>query len=88
MPYVDNRTRAELEKRTPQTPGELNYAITQLLIAYTKSQGLSYQTINDINGAVEGAKLEYYFRVARKYEDRKIRENGDVYPQYLVGDIA
>jgi hypothetical protein len=41
--------------------------------------GLSYQTINDIVGALEGAKLEFYRRVAVPYEDKKIIENGDVF---------
>lgn len=30
-------------------------------------------------GALRGAQLEFYARVARPYEDKKIIENGDVY---------
>lgn len=30
-------------------------------------------------GAVEGAKTEFYRRIAVPYEEKKIRENGDVY---------
>jgi hypothetical protein len=40
-----------------------------------------YQAINDCLGALEGAKLELYRRVAAPYEDRKIQENGDVYSE-------
>jgi hypothetical protein len=51
-----------------------------LALAYMDYQKLSYQTINDIVGALEGAKLEFYRRVAVPYEESKRRINGDVYP--------
>jgi len=44
-----------------------------------KEEGLSYRTINDILGALEGAKLEFYRRVAVPYENSKLSENGDIY---------
>jgi len=47
-------------------------------------KGLSYTFINDCVGALEGAKLELYRRVASPYEDKKIAENGDVYPLDLT----
>jgi hypothetical protein len=46
---------------------------------YANVQGLKYKTINDILGALEGAKMEFYRRVVVKYEDSKREENGDVY---------
>lgn len=46
---------------------------------YIKTKGESYQTYNDIMGALEGAKLELYRRKIGIYEDKKIEENGDVY---------
>jgi hypothetical protein len=81
MPYVSQTIRRELyhEGRVPSTPGELNYVITTYLKEYYERQGLNYQTINDIVGALEGAKLEFYRRIAAPYEDTKIKENGDVY---------
>ena len=84
MPYIKQADRKELENytcdgRAPKTAGELNYTITKLVIEYMTNKGLSYQTINDIVGALEGAKLEFYRRVAAPYEDTKIAENGDVY---------
>jgi hypothetical protein len=63
----------------PNEPGQLNYAITCVLKDYIEMNDLNYQTINDIVGALEGAKLEFYRRVAAPYEDTKIKENGDVY---------
>jgi hypothetical protein len=77
MPYIDKHRRDTIVK--PETPGELNFMITELLISYMNENGLNYGTINDIVGACEGAKLEFYRRVAVPYEDIKIKQNGDVY---------
>jgi len=62
-----------------QTPGELNYLVSQLCRNYIDTKTLSYQTINDIVGALEGAKMEFYRRVATPYEQQKCFDNGDVY---------
>lgn len=80
MPYIDQTAREHLKNEMhPHTAGELNYAITLLLIDYVESHGLNYQTIADCLSATEGAKLEFYDRVARPYEDRKAALNGDLY---------
>lgn len=80
MPYIKQSDRIDLEEgRHPQTAGELNYIITNLLIDYTYEKGLNYETINSIIGVLESAKLEYYRRLASSYEDTKIQQNGDVY---------
>lgn len=63
----------------PATAGELNYAITSLILDYTVAHGNSYQIYNEIVGALESCKLEFYARVVRPYEDEKIKENSDVY---------
>jgi hypothetical protein len=78
MPYIKqaDRDRARFQ---PETAGELNYAVSVLLKGYQDRKGLSYQVINDIVGALEGAKAEYYRRVVIPYENEKITENGDVY---------
>ena len=60
--------------------GELNYLITKLGLAYISVHGLSYNTGSDVIKALECAKLEFYHRMLRPYEDSKIRINGDVYP--------
>jgi len=84
MPYIDDeRKRAiwiTIDGETPQTAGELNYCFTFVALEYLKARGKSYQTINDILGALEGCKQEIYRRVAVPYEDGKIKENGDVFP--------
>lgn len=81
MPYIKKERRALLEpKARPTNPGELNYCITLLVRNYiSRHPELNYQGINDILGALEGAKLEFYRRVVAPYEDEKIKENGDVY---------
>lgn len=81
MPYVNVAARRALNSgdRDPETPGELNYVITLELISYLDRMGTSYQSINDIIGALEGAKLEFYRRWVGPFEDDKIKVNGDVY---------
>ncbi len=81
MPYIKLQQREEIELggREPADAGELNYCITRLLMQYLTNHGLSYASINDILGALEGAKGEFYRRVAAPYEDGKIQTNGDVY---------
>ncbi len=80
MPYIKPEDRKRMDEgKVPQTCGELNYDFTQLIKAYVFMKGESYQTYNDIIGALEGAKLELYRRRILPYENRKMAENGDVY---------
>ena len=92
MPYISKKFRDDIG-RPPQegeiaeiincsqiaSAGQLNYAITRLLVNYMNYQGMKYQTFNDIIGALIGAKDEFYRRVVVKYEKDKMFENGDVY---------
>lgn len=81
MPYLTSIDKAHIDAGSPPTTGgELNYAITRLLIEYHYGNGGRYAQINDVMGACAGAQAEFYRRVAAPYEDKKIRENGDVYP--------
>lgn len=77
MPYIkkDRRVDAWFD---PVTPGELNFCFTELIRDYFKDHG-DYQGINDILGALEGAKLEFVRRIVNPYEDKAIDRNGDVY---------
>jgi hypothetical protein len=81
LPYINHIARRALVEGFPVNAGELNYAITLLCRNYWQRTGKSanYQTINDIIGALEGAKLEFYRRVAVPYENSKMLQNGDVY---------
>ncbi len=53
--------------------------INTYLIDYLNYKGESYQTYNDIIGALENAKLEFFRRKISPYEDRKKESNGDIY---------
>jgi hypothetical protein len=83
LPYIkdENNLRHDIYvgNKLPQNPGELNFAITMMLKDYIAEKGQSYQTINDILGALNGASLEFYRRIAVVYENGKISTNGDVY---------
>lgn len=81
MPYITQEDRAALARGlVADGPGELNYAITKLCIQYCEGrEKFGYQYVNDVLGALEGAKLEFYRRFAAPYEDHKIIINGDVY---------
>ncbi len=87
MPYITQDQREYIDrhlhsilfqlKELPYTVGELNYIITKLMIALIKEK--NYTQMNNIIGAMECAKLEFYRRMVAPYEDKKIKENGDVY---------
>ncbi len=81
MPYIDKQMRHHIQfGNGPINSGELNYLITSMLIAYLNKLGkVSYQRINDCLGALEGAKMEFYRRIVVPYEEKKMKENGDVY---------
>lgn len=79
MPYINEKDRKYAQTLGAENPGDLNYIFSYEIKRYVELKGLSYKTINDVIGALEGAKLEFYRRVAAPYEDQKIKENGDVY---------
>ena len=89
MPYIKPEDRAKFHlhadhgaegiKLVAETPGELTYCLTLVVIAYLKLKGKAFTTICVIMGALFCTALEFYRRVAAKYEGSKIVENGDVY---------
>lgn len=79
MPYIKMKQRDEMsEGRLPVDIGELNYAITSLVLDYLPSNP-RYSDYNSVVGVLESAKLEFYRRAVATYENQKIFENGDVY---------
>ncbi|MFZ8933404.1 MAG: DUF6899 family protein [Bacteriovoracaceae bacterium] len=86
MPYIKNEQRNKIliDKKVfideINNAGELNYTISIIIKNYfNKEDKGNYQAINDIIGALEGAKLEFTRRITNDYEDLKIKENGDMY---------
>lgn len=84
MPYISPKDypRAMI---TPETPGELNFAITMLMIGYLSQKGLSYTNAQETISQANEAAAEFRRRVLAPYEDKKVAENGDVYPSHLTG---
>ena len=86
MPYIpENERQAITNGLTPENAGQLNYRIHLVIAEYLYSKGENYLTCNDIMGALEGVKQEFYRRRVAAYEDKKIAENGDIqfYQPYI-----
>ena len=86
MPYLKERDRKQLLDIIVQlvmtnlsSPGELNYLFTEIAKRYLVCKKESYQTYNDIMGALECAQFELYRRKIASYEDEKKRQNGEIY---------
>jgi len=88
MPYIKQEDKnsistdyiSVLAAEIGDNPGKLNFVITCLINeALELSQNPSYLAISQAVTALECAKLELYRRIAGPYEDKKIKENGDVY---------
>lgn len=86
MPYITINIKEALltGASVPQCAGDLNYLFTMAAIQYVEYHGLSYQILNDVIGALTAAKDEFTRRVVIPYEDKKIKINGDVYPDFSV----
>jgi hypothetical protein len=70
---------AQLTKGGTADPkmGEVNYIISKLVWELFDSAP-SYHHGNELVGALECAKQEFYRRKMAPYEEQKIAENGDV----------
>lgn len=82
MPYITKQRKAEFhvnEDERPTNAGELNFFLTMICLEYIQNNGMNYQKLNDVIGALEGCKLEFYRRTVAPYENSKITINGDVY---------
>lgn len=87
MPYVNPKLREALRPWSAMIasePGYLNYQFTFLInqfLSMRRTVGTinNYQDFNDVIGALEGAKAEFYRRIVIPYEDTKAKEHGDVY---------
>jgi prophage antirepressor-like protein len=80
VPYIQQARREELLKHPqPETAGELNYIVTEIVLQYLDKRGEQYQTYAEIEGALQHVLRELYRRKVADYETRKMRENGDVF---------
>jgi len=82
MPYIRQEKRKALDEKIRAisdgvlTYGELNYVITKLLLGM---DGDSYEDFQNLIGTLECAKQEFYRRKIVPYEEKKRKENGEVY---------
>jgi hypothetical protein len=82
MPYIRQEKRKVLDEKIRaisdevSTDGELNYVITKLLLGM---DGDSYEDFQNLIGTLECAKQEFYRRKIVPYEEKKRKENGEVY---------
>ena len=56
--------------------GHVNFVLTTIMKQIYHQQ--SYATYNRAIGVLECIKLEFYRRMVAPYEEKKIKENGDV----------
>lgn len=94
MPYVKEKDRKELDAGRPaRSKGELNYLVTQAAIRYIDmlsnayGQKVGYGLISDAISALRDAADEMARRLLAPYEDRKMGEEGDVYPDWLLARV-
>jgi hypothetical protein len=84
MPYIKQEKRRELDGLLKDLAdrvdeeGELNYCFYKLSTEIIARIGESYSKLGMCSAAMEHAKLEWYRRRLSPYEDKKIRENGDI----------
>ena len=91
MPYITKSKREELDKQLQGlllnldqlNVGELNYVISNILNHYIRqkfdSNQFNYELCNSLIGVLECAKLELYRKIITPYEEKKIKENGNLY---------
>jgi hypothetical protein len=56
--------------------GRINYCFSRILMRVMRD--VSYAKVAMATGVLENVKQEFYDRIARPYEDRKMIENGDI----------
>lgn len=84
MPYIDAERRETFDDAVDdiaaevESPGELNYIITRLLLRVLQESEANYGVYNAFLGVLTAVQLELYRRWIAVYEDEKIIENGDI----------
>ena len=96
MPYTKQEDRPVYERGLAEIAlafasvgagdGDLNYVLTKVALSWLTyhQPPYSYSLRGRVLLAFGAANLEYYWRVMRPYEDRKIEENGDVFPPEVL----
>ncbi len=83
MPYIADKHKHRA-RHSPENVGELTFAIQQLILGYLLFNGLRYQQVAEVKGALSEAARDFEDRVVQPYEAKKQEENGDVWPTSLT----
>jgi hypothetical protein len=87
MPYIEQLDRGwvqctgDCERREAENIGQLTYVLYQECQKYLEEREGAIQSFADyaaVLGALEATKMELYRRKIAPYEDKKMKENGDV----------
>ena len=84
MPYIKKERREKLDpligllRQEIESWGECNYVITCLIQSMVGAK-TCYESCQSAIGLLECIKQEFSRRVVAPYEDKKKKENGDVY---------
>lgn len=77
MPYIPAYERANINNgAAPETPGQLAYKLTRIVLDYKEGYGSDYQGLSSIVGVLECVKQEFIRQAINPYEDYKIERNG------------
>lgn len=81
MPAIELKERERLESPTEPigTVGNLTYILTRETKRYWVNSSRRYVDIAAILGALLCTILYFWDYIGRPYEDKKTKENGDVY---------
>ncbi len=91
MPYISQELRKGLDTAIEELTnaidegryfgqaGLVNYVIARLVSQLIQRHGRNYRVLNEFIGALECCKLELYRRLVAPHEEKKIKENGDVF---------
>lgn len=94
MPYTPHAERRVVARaRSVDNVGNLTYDLQQLVQDYLLSKVaddpeglLRYQYLSEAKAALLGCYDDLQVRVVTPYEERKCRENGDVWSPILTGE--
>ena len=98
MPYITDHEKASLvgdieaqlssaHFDLPATPGQLTWMLMTWVAAYFEQQGVSYRTITEVKGALEGLRSDIDRRIAWPYEQKKQNENGEAWPDSVLSEV-
>lgn len=71
-PYLEKIAESLIDK------GDLNYCFFKIGQLVINKIGESYDNLSQINGAMSDCAMEWYRSRVVPYEDKKIKENGDI----------